>query len=161
MTRIYHILAGLLLALALFLSLDEGRPGGLPDPNNQIIMGFKRAGFSLLAIRRTAFGQDFVFERPDCAVPANVLLLETVHRDATQAIAAIPHDDAEPIFVYGGSIVTDLGWADIGRLWLGRKVRVALGLAPASPWDSTALAVFIPRSCPEAAVDWKSFDATF
>jgi hypothetical protein len=161
MTRIYHTLAALLFALALFLALDDGPPGGLPDPNKQIIMGFKRAGFSLLTIRRTALGQDFVFERPDCAVPANVLLLETVHRDATQAIAAIPHDDAEPIFVYGGSIVTGLGWADIGRLWLGRKLRVALGLAASSPWDSTALAVFVPRSCPAAAVDWKSFDAPF
>ena len=145
------------MALALWTQFGARAPLVPVDPRAQLIGLFERAGFTLLDTREMIGGaEDFVLRPRDCDAPANILLIRSLHRDFAEVLTAARRFDGDPVYVFGGQTIVGLSASDLAGRWALRKVRVALDMATPGPWDSMAVAAFLPRACPPAAIDWSA-----
>ena len=143
------------MVLALWTQFGARTPPVDVDPRAQIVDLFESAGFTLLDTREMIGGAaDLVFRPRDCAATANILLIRSLHRDFAEALIAARRFDGDPVYVFAGRTVAGLSAADLAWRWTLRKLKVALNMAAPNPWDSMAVAAFLPRACPSAAIDW-------
>ena len=144
------------MSIAIWLAFGDRPPRAAASPQDQLIATFESAGFKLIEAREILGGaRHYTFKASNCDAPAEVLLIESVHRDAAEAIAAALPRNTDPLFVYGGQIVAGLGPSALMPRWIIRKFRAAFNVAAASPWDSMAVAAFFPRACPAPVMDWR------
>ena len=157
MNRLFHAAALALMIAALASALAPRRQAAPIDRQAQLVLVLESAGFSLTGAR-TVFGaaKVYTFTTPNCAEPTDILTIDSVHRDASEAVAAAQRDNSTRQFIYAGEVVENLGSSEITGRWLVRKLKVAFQLAAASPWDSSALAVFHPSNCAIPAIEWSA-----
>lgn len=155
MTRLFHVLALLLLLAAIAFDVFVGAPEPVNlDPEAGLIGVVEAAGLRYDDRRRIlGDGTEFVFSQAGCAAPIRIRLFPSIHRDAERARAWSREQGPKSFLVYRGEKIGDDAFV-LTIHWAAVKAAILFRLARKSPWDSNLLAVAAPQDCATPTIDW-------
>ena len=157
MTRWFHGAAAALLILAVFAGFGRGPGQPVPEPRAQLIGLLAKSGLAFEG-EQPLFegGSALSFKQAACPTDFKLIYLPSLSRIAPAQLAQASGLGAKPVFVHDGDVIGGLGSLDLIPRWLWRKLLVAVRLRPSERWQSTALALFVPRNCAPPPIDWRS-----
>jgi hypothetical protein len=157
MTRWFHAAAAALLVLVVWTGLGRDADQPATDPRSQLIELLARSGFAYEGAQPLFEGGSAIrLKQAACASDFELVYLPSLSRIAPAELARIGGPGASPIFVHDGDVIDGLSSLELMPRWVWRKLLVAVRLRAAEPWQSIALALFVPRNCVSPPIDWRS-----
>ncbi|HEX3408293.1 MAG TPA: hypothetical protein VHS81_13740 [Caulobacteraceae bacterium] len=157
MTRWFHAAAAALFVLVVWTGLGRDADPPATDPRPQLIELLARSGFAYAGARPLLEGGSALrLRHASCRSDFELVYMPALSRIAPSELARIGGPGATVIFVHDGDVIEGLSPPELMPRWVLRKLLVAVRLRRAEPWQSIALALFVPRNCVSPPIDWRS-----
>jgi hypothetical protein len=157
MTRWFHAIAAALLVLALWTGPGRDTDSPSTPPKAKLVALLAASGLTYRGEQPLfAGGSVLRFRQAACPSDFELVYLPSLSRIAPAEVERLGVPGGRAIFVHDGDVVGGLGPLDLAPRWLWRKLLAAVRLRPSEPWQSAALALFVPSNCASPPVDWRA-----